>query len=136
MTAAHILVKEADPDDPEDFRYRIECQIEGGCGGWWECDKPHEVDGRCADADLTQCGPFDCVPDAPWEGQVEFTFHGVVHTWHDGHGWTVPHVGCIVAVVDWMPPEEVEDLPPGRYEVTDEWDDTELYLEYVGPEVS
>jgi len=133
MSATHILVKEIDPDDPGDFRYRIECQIDGGCGGWLECDEPHEVAGQNAEA-----GPDDCDPAAPWWGSEEFEFHGVVHTWrYGGHGWTVPHSGCIVAAVDWVPPEEIEDdLPPGRYEVDDEWDDTEVSLVYCGPAVT
>lgn len=132
MSSKHVLVKEIDPEDHEEFRYRIECQVPDSCDGWWECDKPHEVDGRRADG--AQDGPFDCEADVPWSDKEEFEFHGVTHTWRYGHGWTVPFEGCIVAWADSEPPEEVEALPPGRYEVEDEWDDTSLYLNYVGPE--
>lgn len=128
MTAMHILVKEIDADDPEEFTYRIECQIAGSCGGWLECNEPPESDCRIAD------DPHDCADDALWCGRDEFEFHGVVHTWHDGYGWTVPFEGCIVAWADWDAPDEVEALPPGRYQVDDEWEDMSLYLDYVGPE--
>jgi hypothetical protein len=128
MTSTHILVKEIDPEDPEGFRYRIECQVPDSCDGWIECDKPSEFGCRYADS------PYDCPDDAPWSGLNEFEFHGVPHTWRDGYGWTVPFEGCIVAWADWEPPDEVETLPPGRYQVEDDWDDTSLYLNYVGPE--
>lgn len=130
MTATHILIKEIDAGDSEEFTYRIECQIAGGCGGWRECDKPPEFDCRFADS------PHDCEDDALWCGLDEFEFHGVLHTWRDGYGWTVPFEGCIVAWADWDAPDEVEALPPGRYQVDDEWEDTSLYLIYRGPEVS
>lgn len=129
MSAAHILIKEVNPDDPEEFRYRIECQLGDACDGWWECDKLHEVDGLSA-----HLGPNDSEPGAPWDAEEEFGFHGVLHTWRDGHGWTVPFEGCVVEVSDFDPPDEVLELPVGRYEVDDEWDDTSLYLNYVGPE--
>jgi hypothetical protein len=131
---AHILIKEADPDDPEEFRYRVECQIEGGCGGWLECAEPHEVAGWIASG--SEGDPHDCDPAAPWCNSEEFTFHGVEHTWQGGWGWTVPFEGCLLeSYSDFEPPDEVLDLPVGRYLVDDEWDDTEVCLNYVGPEV-
>lgn len=126
--STHILIKEIDPEDLAEFRYRIECQVPGSCDGWTECDKPPEFDCRTADS------PYDCAPDAPWDGLNEFEFHGVVHTWRDGYGWTVPFEGCIVAWADADVPDEMESLPPGRYQVDDEWDDTSLDLVYRGPE--
>jgi hypothetical protein len=130
MTAAHILIKEIDPDDPDGFRYRIECRAPKSCDGWIECDLVHAVGGLSADDE----GPFDCHPDDPWFGREEFEFHGVIHTWQGEHGWTAPFEGCVVAWADWVPPEEMETLPAGRYEVEDDWDDTSVHLDYVGPE--
>ena len=60
--------------------------------------------------------------------------HGQMHTWRDGHGWTVECTGCIVNYNNsYDLPPEVEDLPIGRYEVDDDWDDTCCYLYLIGP---
>ncbi|MGV7904208.1 hypothetical protein PJN93_30825, partial [Mycobacterium kansasii] len=87
-------VTKGDDYDPEypSFNHSVECLNVEKCGGWIGCNDPHEVDGRSA-AD----GPYDCDDDAPWEGCDEFEFHGVLHEWHWGHGWTVPYKGCVVA---------------------------------------
>ncbi|WP_327139404.1 hypothetical protein [Nocardia sp. NBC_01327] len=118
--ATHVVVKtDAGPD--VDSEYMIECLTEGGCGGWHECSEPHKVDGQ-------EVTPDDCEPGLPWEGVQEWEFHGVLHTWQGWNGWTIPYVGCIIAVCDWEPPEEVEKLSAGRYPVVEKWGDTDVYL--------
>lgn len=129
-TPMHTLIKEIDtdytgmPDGEVEYRYRIECADPATCDGWIECGKLHEFDGRDADT----YGPYDCEPDCPWFESEEFDFHGVVHTWRDGYGWTVPFDGCIVAYTDWDVPDEIWSGPVGRYPVDDEWDDTQCTL--------
>jgi hypothetical protein len=126
-----VTIRESEdhhPDDP-DYRYGIECVAPEKCGGWQECLEPHEVDGKSA-AD----GPWSCDSADPWCDEDEFEFHGVVHTWHYGYGWTVPFDGCVVQASDsgWGDLYEIaRDYGPGRYVVADEWDDTDCYLTYV-----
>lgn len=129
----HTLIKEIDtdyaawqPDAAVEYRYRIECADPASCDGWIECGEEHEVEGRSADA--YDEGPFDCAPDAPWFGAEKFEFHGAMHTWRDGYGWTKPFDGCIVAYTDWDVPDEAWSGPVGRYPVDDEWDDTSCTL--------
>ncbi len=128
------------PEHVDSRDYGTKCLVENGCGGWIECREPHEVDGKKAD-----CGPYDCdCPDgqpsclseteadyAPWCDREEFEFHGVVHTWRYGYGWTVPYKGCIVAWGDYELPGCYEDLPRGEYQVEDDWEDTGCYLQLV-----
>lgn len=58
----------------------------------------------------------------PRHGQQGYEFHGQMHTWRDGHGWTVEYTGCIVHYNNsYDLPPEAEDLPIGRYEVDDDW---------------
>ncbi|WNM66368.1 hypothetical protein SEA_CULVER_98 [Gordonia phage Culver] len=128
----HILtVTKSDDFDPEypSFDWSIECQNVDKCGGWQECTEKHEVDGVTAGE-----GPWDCAEGAPWEEQEEFEFHGVLHTWHWGHGWTVPYRGCVVAGSDWICDHAHDialDHGCGRHEVEDDWDDMDCYLIHV-----
>ena len=42
--------REPDDQDREDaWQEHIECTVPDGCGGWQECQEPHEVDGVSAD---------------------------------------------------------------------------------------
>lgn len=135
--STHILVIEPDPTAPamgphhtDDRTWSIECPPGNGCSGWMECGEKHEVEGHGSAED----GPDDCEETAPWEGCDEFEFHGVMHEWKGGHGWTVPWPGCVVAGSDWSePPAEMDDLPTGRYPIEDDWDDTSVALDFVDP---
>ena len=132
----HILVIEPDaayaarfPGSPVEYTSGIECPAGNGCSGWIECDKPHRVDGKSA-AD----GPDDCDEGDPWEGQDEIEFHGVLHTWRCGWGWTAPYPGCVVQGTDYEVPDDLYPLKPGRYVVEDDWDDCTCILETIGNE--
>lgn len=121
------------PLDGEGFT--IECLAGNGCNGWIECREPHTV----GKLDATE-GPYDCDPDMPWSDEEEWEFHGVLHEWRWGYGWTVPYPGCVVAAQGCDAPDdlwEVVDgehrLKPGRWLVDDDWDDTDCYLTLVGP---
>lgn len=114
------------PDAPTEYRWGIACTNPDQCKGWQECDKAHEVDGSSA-AD----GPYDAEEDAPWDGLDEFEFHGELHTWVDGYGWTVPYVGCVVQGNNVECPDELYPLRPGAWIVEDDWDDTDCYLTVV-----
>lgn len=144
----HILVIEPDPQAPamgphhsDDRQWTIECPPGNGCNGWMECDKAHEVEGYgSADGGPEQCDPNECTyPEqgectTPWADAEEFEFHGVMHEWKGGHGWTVPYVGCIVAGSDVAsPPDGMDELPYGRYPIEDDWDDTEVALDFIHP---
>lgn len=127
----HILtVTEADDYDPKypSFNHSVECLNVDKCGGWIECDQPHEVDGRSAED-----GPDDSDDGAPWKGYSDFVFHGVSHEWQDGYGWTVPYQGCVVAAADHYDAaaDIALDHGCGRHEVEDEWDDTDCTLIHV-----
>lgn len=108
--------------------YRLECPDGNGCSGWIECGEQWHGDGTRS----AEHGPFDCPDDLPWYDEEEYEFHGVVHTWRSGYGWTVPFTGgCIVVYGDWEPPDGVFNVKPGRYDVEDEWNETEVYLEWA-----
>lgn len=147
----HLLVVELDeseqakldagelifPEHVESHVHGIACHLGDNCKGWIKCLEPHEIDGTSA-----ECGPHDCdcsddkpsclgegANRAPWDDEDEFEFHGVIHTWRGGHGWTVPFTrGCIVAFGDYELPYECEDLAIGEYAVDTEWDDTNCQL--------
>lgn len=128
-TTAHVVVKLVDPEPGGTFRYRIECPGRPKCAGVQECWEPHEVDGRAVD-------PYEADPDDPWFGAEDVEFHGVLHTWHDCYGWTVPFDGCVVAAHYAWPDEAADQLiddPPGRYRMADHWRDDEMTLELLGP---
>lgn len=139
----HLLTVTKHADWHEDEPYwdgSITCQAPSLCNGWWECGEPHEVDGVSA-AD----GPYDseCPGEhgvstdraghLPWCDEDEFEFHGVLHTWRYGNGWTVPYDGCVVQTADIA--EYVDDIArehgEGTFVVDDEWDDTSVYLHFV-----
>lgn len=141
----HILVVEPDegydsndPDTWDEKKFSIICPEGNGCSGWIECTEAHEVDGVSANS-----GPYDfptcpaCVSDGsecqhvPWCDLEEFDFHGVLHTWDGSNGWTVPFTGCVVQGSD-VDFSDHMHLPPGKYVVEDDWDDTEVSLELIG----
>lgn len=132
----HLLHIEGDGDDRV---YRLECPNDNGCSGWVECREPHEVNGVSANM-----GPYDDCPGThpddreipvsehhPWCDEEEFEFHGVVHVWRSGHDWTVPYDGCIVMFADWEPPDDAPLASPGTYRVDSDWDDVDVYLQFV-----
>lgn len=129
------------PDQP-DWSGSITCLNVAQCNGWWECGKPHEVGGVSA-AD----GPYenDCSGEhgvstdraghLPWCDEDEFEFHGVLHTWRWGYGWTVPYPGCVVQTSDAISDAAYDigqQYGEGDYLVDDEWDDTSCTLIYAG----
>lgn len=69
----------------------------------------HEVDGRPA-------------------GRGEYEFHGVLHEWRAGYGWTVPYPGCVVAGAVEDLPDGIDTGVDGTYPVEAEWDDEWCYL--------
>lgn len=114
-----VVTYDEDPDYPD---YALECNTPDLCHGWLECGD--ERDGPSPDEALDMAG-FD----GEWEEEQEF--HGVLHTWHWGPGWTIPYTaGCIVQYCDWEPPYDMPYKPrAGRYEVEIKWDDNpELLL--------
>jgi hypothetical protein len=128
--STHIL--EVTPDGEG---FSVECLVGNGCSGWLECGEPHTV----GNADASD-GPFDCDEDAPWYDEDEWEFHGIIHTWHYGFGWTVPYPGCVVAGSAVDPPDDLwqtvggeHRLNPGRWLVDDDWDESECYLSLLGP---
>lgn len=130
------------PEHIDSHVHDIECPAGNGCSGWIECREPHEVNGASA-----SCGPYECdCPDgapsclgepgedpAPWYDREEFKFHGVLHTWRYGHGWTVPFTGgCIVVHNGFYDlPDEYDSLPIGEHPVEDDWDDESCYLQLL-----
>lgn len=135
MTDQHILVKALDTTHPgrPEYTFTLECPGRPHCEGYTECRDRHEVDGRDADGE----DPFDCSPDAPWESKEQFEFHGLLHTWHDGFGWTVPFAGCPVRSHPYFADQARDVLfeqMPGRYVVDDYWDEDDMSLKLVGPE--
>ena len=127
----HILHVSPDGDG-----FEIECVAPDTCNGWIECGEPHAVDG--IDANY---GPYGCDESAPWFDEDEWEFHGKLHTWRHGYGWTLPYPGCVVAgsggveAPDDLWEETVDGehrLKPGRWLVDDDWDDTDCYLALVG----
>lgn len=114
------------PEMVDERYYGVRCISGNGCTGWLECHEKHEFNGLSA-AD----GPNDCDGTQPWWGVEDFEFHGVTHTWRDGHGWTVPYTGCIVQYDTFEPPLEAHQIPIGEYEVDDGWMDTSCYLEFT-----
>ena len=127
-------------DRADQYAVHIECTVPGGCGGWEECREPHEVDGvsaadgpydtvcSCADAEATACS-------IPWCGHDEFEFHGVLHEWRSGYGWTVDFDGCVLAAYpDFELPDGIDTTRDGKWRVEDDWDDTDCYLNLIGEE--
>lgn len=127
----HILHVAADGDG-----FTIECVAPDTCNGWIECTEAHAADG----IDATD-GPYNCDESAPWCDEDEWEFHGKVHAWRYGYGWTLPYPGCVVAGSGAEPPDDVWEttddgehrLKPGRWLVDDDWDDTDCHLALVGP---
>lgn len=119
------------PEHIESHDHSVICPDGNGCSGWIECGDPHEVEGESA-----ACGPYSCNCDdenardclsgdspPPWYDEEEFEFHGVMHTWRSGFGWTVPYTGCIVNFGDYELPHGYEQLSLGEHKVDDDWDD-------------
>jgi len=129
----HLIVTKDEDFDPEYpyFESEVVCLNPAKCGGWQECDKPHEVDGKSA-AD----GPWECEASAPWAEEEEFTFHGEHHRWNDtyAHAWTLPFPGCVVAASDNLG-DFVQEIGlehgEGTYAVEDDWDDDLSALDVI-----
>lgn len=106
-----------------DYGYSIECP---GCNGWQECREEHSVEGY----DGLNDGPDGSPEDAPWFEEEEFIFHGELHTWHWGHGWTVAYKGCVVRANE--SGDDANNIAltygPGDYLVGEDWDDETVYL--------
>lgn len=124
----HVLVITG--DTPETRDCYLECPDGNGCSGWIECGVRWHGDGERS----AEHGPFDCSDDLPWYDEEEYEFHGETHTWRSGYGWTVPYRGCVVMYGNWEPPDDVFNIEPGRYDVEDDWDETEVYLEWANAE--
>lgn len=115
--------------DLGDYTATIEC-IPGGCLGWIECREEHTVDGYTGPND----GPYDSGEDAPWADKEETEFHGVMHTWRSGWGWTVPYPGCVLAEQDTSDNEHdiLMEYGPGAYLVDEDWwDETSVTISPV-----
>ena len=139
----HLTIVKGDDwfEDQPDWDGSITCLAPAKCGGWWECGETHGVNGTSAGD-----GPYgaDCpgciVPlgadeaHLPWCDEDEFEFHGVLHTWRYGYGWTVPYDGCVVQAADDVC-DAVYDIGQehgeGTYFVDDEWDDTSCSLVFA-----
>lgn len=122
----HYVTVTIDPDGNPDSPYPwerwsmdpIECSVPGGCCGWVECPLDHPG-----------MDPDD--EDSPAFDAEEWEMHGVLHTWRGWGTWAVPFDGCSVS--EWTDTNDLWDGidGPGRYEVYDDWDDTECYLTVV-----
>lgn len=136
MTTQHIVTKAHDPEDPSEYTYTLECPGAPHCTGFSECDKPHVHNGIDADEVTPEDGVVDDhggVP--PWDGIYEWTFHGVLHTYHYGYGWTVPYTGCVLREYDLEFDDALLDQPPGRYLISVYWEDPESpMIDDVQPE--
>ncbi|MFZ2240593.1 MAG: hypothetical protein WAV90_13850 [Gordonia amarae] len=126
------------PERTDDHGYRIICTEPDKCTGWQECPETHAHDGveSLCGPEACECdeGEPDCVTGRPWESQEDFEFHGTMHTWQNGWGWTVPYEGCVVADNGWTePPEGWRERPIGCHELEVDWDGDECYLEFSDP---
>lgn len=117
----HAVLTRATPRDVAAFT--VECSDPTSCEGWIECLQAHEHPDR-ADA-----GPWVCHNDEPCCENDEFTFHGLTHEWNQGHGWCVPLPAEQCPVTTFADSfDKLEHLPPGRYLVDANRDDTNLHL--------
>lgn len=160
MSGVHHLrvTKDADfdPDWPS-WDYEVTCVEPDKCEGWWECQKEHRLEGiEVADISAA-AGPYenDCPgwhgphtdPEHdkqmeiespqhwPWCEEDEFEFHGELHTWRTGWGWTVKYPGCVVVSNDGVC-DSAYDIGQthgeGLYLVDDDWyDESDVNLIYV-----
>jgi len=105
-TGRHIVTKDIDLECPGEFTYTWECPGPKHCSGFQECCETRPEDDPCSGDELE--------------------LHGVVHTYHDGYGWTVPYQGCVLAPYQDL---EVDDAllyePPGRYVIDIYWNTPE-----------
>lgn len=138
----HIVITKS-PDWHEDdpcWDGEIVCVTPETCEGWQECLEDH------GGADPGECpGEHPDDRDAPrsehvpWCDEYEFEFHGVVHTWQYGYGWTVPYQGCVVIGSDeWSDgvSEAADEIGhahgEGTYEVDVDWWDESPVIHYAG----
>ena len=107
------------PHDPA-IKWAIECSDPAACPGWVECPENH-----------TGYDPED--EESPAFDQYEdVMIHGVVHEWRTGYGWTVPFDGCPVRDGGGDDASDIaHEKGVGRWEVYDDWDDTDCYLTVV-----
>ena len=124
----HVLVITG---DDEDFDFDIECF--GDCDCYEECMLEHPTTHpweEHPEDDDSDC-PCDPIED------LEAEFHGVLHTYHQEYGWTVPFVGCGVREscreCDSLG-EIAREYGIGRWVVAAEWDEWHACLSYEGPD--
>lgn len=123
-TTWHTVTKTPVTDYPGEFFYGWECPGPPHCTGFSECREPHIENGTNAD----EVTPFDGGDDQnppPWDGLDEWTFHGVLHTYHDGYGWTVQDEGCVISETDLEVDDALLGEAPGRYAIDIAWENQE-----------
>ena len=92
-------------DRADYYAWRVVCSDPAGCPGWVECTETHEVD------------------DDPWGDFDRYLFHGVMHDWRAGYGWTVDYAGCPVEDSDTELPDGIDTTVDDEYPIEVEWDD-------------
>lgn len=128
MSTHHVVIEvdeayaERFPHADAEYRWSIECSDPQGCKGWIECNEDHDG----CDPDDEDSVMFDRHDD-------EVEIHGQTHEWHGMHGWVLDHPGCPVQGYGADLPDGLHPMQPGRWEVEEEWDDTDLYLELITP---
>lgn len=119
-----------DEDRKDAHISQLICPDPDNCPGWEECREPHIVDGQ--DAFM---GPYEGEEGYPWDDVDEFEFHGVLHTWNYGFGWTVPFKGCVAREAYDFYGETPDGIPmdrPGMYEVEEDWyDESTCYFNLI-----
>lgn len=143
------------PEHTDQHEYEIVCPA-SPCpdGGWMECSQEHICEHGCDaregfeenDPDGKECPGFKKklpgLPGEPdeyslncWDGEEDFEFHGVEHTYRYGHGWTVPFEGCIVIELAYELPEGFDEVPIGDHAIETDWIGEEsVYLEVMKPD--
>lgn len=127
------------PEHQDNRTWSIRCEDPENCDGWQECFESHVCEhGRDASRgyDEDSESPGICPGGGPddacdcWAGLEDFEFHGIMHTYRWGYGWTIKYPGCVVAAArDFTDaPDYWESKPRGEYEIRDDWDDEQLTL--------
>ena len=124
---SHVLVVVR--EDEDNFDFTLECS--GECGCFQECLEAHPV-GHLMDECPTPDDSCRCEPDCGDEEE----FHGVLHTYESGYGWTIPVEGCGVqpTFMECDTPYEIaRRYGPGRWEVDVDFDEGHACLIFAGP---
>lgn len=122
MSVHHILTI-LDVEEGDSCEWNVSCP-HGTCG-FEECMEEHPGCEECASLD-------EHCPNACGEEMREF--HGVVHSYQSGYGWTVEYKGCVVkAEVHNLGVWELFDglpLRAGSWQIKSTWfgDECELSL--------